>query len=143
MPLLKKHLENLFQTAHGHGHMCPCRRLFAESVITAARSAAKFGTTIYSSFVNFFYSRSYQVRSPRHVNPRPAGPSPTPVLCWRGGGGAYRPPTISVTNRRGGKIILAMESPGRDLSDKVEKFDPRATCDNTGQVKHKMFDISI
>ena len=36
-----------------------------------------------------------------------------------------------------------MESPGRDLSDEVEKFDPWVTCDVTGQVKHKMFDIFI
>ena len=28
------------------------------------------------------------------VNPRPAGPSPDPTLCW-GGGGAYRPPHLS------------------------------------------------
>ena len=36
-----------------------------------------------------------------------------------------------------------MNSPGRDLSDEVEKFDHGVTCDVTGQVKHKMFDISI
>ena len=36
-----------------------------------------------------------------------------------------------------------MVSPGRDLSDEVEKIDPGVTCDVTGQVKHKMFDISI
>ena len=36
-----------------------------------------------------------------------------------------------------------MESPGQDLSDEVEKFNPEVTCDVTGQVKHKMFDISI
>ena len=53
------------------------------------------------------------------VNPRPAGPSPDPTLCW-GGGGAYRPPpSISETNRRRGKIQTAMERPGRDLSDQV------------------------
>ena len=36
-----------------------------------------------------------------------------------------------------------MERAGRDLSDEVEKFVPGVTCDVTGQVKHKMFDISI
>ena len=41
-----------------------------------------------------------------------------------GGGGAQRPlPTISVTNRRGGTIQPALESPGRDISDEVDKFD--------------------
>ena len=36
-----------------------------------------------------------------------------------------------------------MESLGRDLSDEVENFDPGVICGVTGQVKHKMFDISI
>ena len=36
-----------------------------------------------------------------------------------------------------------MERPVRDISDEVEKFDPGVRCDVTGQVKHKMFDISI
>ena len=36
-----------------------------------------------------------------------------------------------------------MERPGRDLSDEVGKFDPDVIGDVTGQVKHKMFDISI
>ena len=36
-----------------------------------------------------------------------------------------------------------MDSPRRDLSDEVEKFDAEVTCDVTGQVKHKIFDISI
>ena len=36
-----------------------------------------------------------------------------------GGGGLYRPPSISETNRRGGKIQTVMERPGQDLSDKV------------------------
>ena len=77
-------------------------------------------------------------------NPRPAGPSPTPALCWGGGGaGGVAPPSISVTNRHGGNIKPAMESPGRDRSDKVEKFDYGITCDVTSQVKHKMFYISI
>ena len=57
------------------------------------------------------------------IKPRPAGPSPAPILCW--GGGAKRPLSISVTKRRGGKIQPAMERPGRDLSDEIEKFDPR------------------
>ena len=74
-------------------------------------------------------------------NPRPAGPSPAPTL-W-GGGGRSCPPSISETNRRGGKIQTAMERPRRDLSDKVLKFDLSVTCDVIGQVKHKMFDISI
>ena len=52
------------------------------------------------------------------VNPRPAGPSPDPTLCW-GGGGRIGPPSISETNRRRGKIQTAMERPGRDLSEKV------------------------
>ena len=36
-----------------------------------------------------------------------------------------------------------MESPGRDLSDEVEKCDPGVTYFVTGQVKHKIFDISM
>ena len=36
-----------------------------------------------------------------------------------------------------------MERPGRDLSDEVEKFDPGVACNVTGQVKYKMFDISM
>ena len=79
-----------------------------------------------------------------NLNTRPAGTSPTPVLCWGPGrGGGVRPPSISVTNGHGGKIQPAVESPGRNLSDEVEKFDPGVTCDVTDQVKHKMFDISI
>ena len=78
--------------------------------------------------------------------PRPAGPSPTLVLCWvGGGGGGHSGPDlgISVTNRRGGKIQPAMESTGRDISDWVKKLNPGVTCDVTGQVKHNMFEISI
>ena len=71
-------------------------------------------------------------------NPRPAGPSPDPTLGWGGGAASPPPPSISETNRRGGKIQTAMERPGRDLSDKVKKFDLEVTCDVTGQVKHKM-----
>ena len=40
-----------------------------------------------------------------------------------GGGAVAGLPTISVTNRHGGKIQPAMESPGRNLSDEVEKFN--------------------
>ena len=69
----------------------------------------------------------------RCVNSRPAGPSPTPALCW---GGRSGPPSISVTNRLGGKSQPAMKSPGRDLSDEVEKFELGVTCDVTGQDKH-------
>ena len=78
------------------------------------------------------------------LNPRPAGPSPAPALCWGGGGGGRRvaPPIYLGNHRRGGKFPTAMESPGRDLSVEVEKFDPGVTCDVTGQVKHKMFYIS-
>ena len=78
------------------------------------------------------------------LNPRPAGPSPTPALCWGGGGGERSgPPSISVTNRRGGKIQTAMKRPGQDLTDEIEKCYHGVTCDVTGQIKHKMFDISI
>ena len=65
------------------------------------------------------------------------------TLPLAGGGGVSAPPSISETNRRGGKIQTAMERPGRDLSDKVQKFDLDVTCDVTGQVKHKMFDICM
>ena len=85
-----------------------------------------------------------QVRSPGRImwlNPRPAGPSPTPALCW-GAVAPPPPPSILVTNRRGGKIQPAMESPGRDLSDAIKKFDPESPV--TSQVRSsKMFDISI
>ena len=66
-----------------------------------------------------------------------------PLPSAGGGGGGVAPPSISATNRRGGKIQTAMESPGRDLSDEIEKFYRGVTCDVTGQDKHKMFDISI
>ena len=36
-----------------------------------------------------------------------------------------------------------MKRPGQDLSDEVKKFDAGVPCDVTGQVKHKIFDISI
>ena len=39
------------------------------------------------------------------------------TLPFAGGGGPYRPPSISETNRHRGKIQTAMERPGRDLSD--------------------------
>ena len=65
------------------------------------------------------------------------------TLPAAGGGGRSGPPSFSETNRRRGKIQMAMERPGRDLSDKVYKFDLEVTCDVTGQVKLKMFDISI
>ena len=66
-----------------------------------------------------------------------------PLPSGGGGGGRNGPPSISETNERGGKIHAAIEKPGRYLSDKVLNFDPRVTCDVKGQVKHKMFDISI
>ena len=59
------------------------------------------------------------------------------TLPAAGGGGRSGPPSISETNRRREKIQTAMESPGRDPSDKVKKFDLEVTCDVTGQVKHK------
>ena len=36
-----------------------------------------------------------------------------------------------------------MDSPGRHLLGEVVKFYPGVTCNVTGQVKHKMFDIFI
>ena len=39
------------------------------------------------------------------------------TLPLAGRGGRIGPPSISETNRRGGKIQTAMERPGRDLSD--------------------------
>ena len=54
------------------------------------------------------------------------------TLPSAGGGGRIGPPSISETNRRRGKIQTAMERPGRDLSDKVLKFDLEVTCDVTG-----------
>ena len=77
------------------------------------------------------------------LNPRPAGPSPAATLCWGGGGGVAAPIYLGDQQTWGGGIQTAMERPGRNLSDKVLKFDFGVTCDVTGQVKHKMFDISI
>ena len=59
------------------------------------------------------------------------------------GRSAPPPPSISVTNRSDGKIQTAIESPGRDLSDEVEKADPGVSCDVTGQVKHKMWHFHL
>ena len=70
-------------------------------------------------------------------NLRPAGPSPTPTFCWRAVT-PPPPPSLSVTNGSDGKNQTAIESPGQDLSDKVEKVNPGVTCDVTGQVKHNM-----
>ena len=44
-----------------------------------------------------------------------------PLPSAGGGGGGVAALSISETNRRSGKIQTAMERPGRDLSDKVEK----------------------
>ena len=49
------------------------------------------------------------------------------TLCWGGW-----PPTISVANRRGGKIQTAMDSPGH-LSDGVAKILPRSPV--TSQIR--------
>ena len=56
-------------------------------------------------------------RPKQGAGPRPAGPSTAPTLCW--GGGGVAPPSISETNRRGGKIQTAVERPGWSLSDNV------------------------
>ena len=75
-------------------------------------------------------------------NPRPAGPSLTPAFCWGGGGGGAAPPSISIP-------IDVAEKFSRQWRGLYEVFQIKfknltsGTCDVTGQVRHKMFDISI
>ena len=61
-----------------------------------------------------------------------------------GGGGPYRPPHLSrKPTDVGEKFKRQWKGLDEIFQIKFKKFDLEVTCDVTGQVKHKMFDISI
>ena len=58
----------------------------------------------------------------RVFGPRPAGLSPTPALCW--GRSLVAPPTISVTNRRGGKLNVKWRALDEIFQMKLKNLTP-------------------